>query len=675
MKKTLIIALTLLLGASVYAQKDTTTVLEVAGDKVSKTEFLKMYQKNNENNQGRIDREDLKDYLDLYINYKLKLKEARSLGLDTTKNYLEETDKYRKQLVEPYINDRTITDSLIEEAYNREKEFIRASHILITVPANATPSDTLLAYKKALMIREKALKITDFAALAMEYSDDPSAKGKDSTDGKPAIKGNGGDLGYFTSMTMIYPFENACYNMQKGEISQPVRTNFGYHIIKITDRIPAKFSTCDLKHVFISNQTHSPEECKALINEAYNKIKTLGIDSVAKMYSDDKYSANDHGWLKNQRPNNVPAEYIEKIQNMKEGDLSEPFETRFGWHIIRLVTLRPIQTLLEQKQTIANRISKDSRSYKTIESFAEKSKVEYGFKEYKNNLDAVKNIVTDSIFAGTWQIPKNFKGDKVLFTIGDENYTQQDFAQEIYTSQRKQTPEYVPTFIDKFYNTVVTNKVVEYADSKLEDKYPDLKANIDEFRDGVLIFAITDKMVWNKSLTDSIGLTNFYEQHKDKYMWQERADATIWSFDTTINLDKAEKIIKKATKKGLTNDDTKALLIKKFKIKEQENKYVNYYWKRFEKDDNKIIDNTIWNTEVSKDLNNKDIIKQYPKSATNKNAIIVMKSFVSPSIKTLDECKGIATSEYQSYLEDNWIKTLRGKYTYKVNYDVFDTIK
>jgi peptidyl-prolyl cis-trans isomerase SurA len=272
MKKFFILTLTLVLSSFVLnAQNDNDIVLEIQGEKITKAEFLKMYNRNSIAS-STIDKEDLNKYLDLYINYKLKLLQAKQDGLDTSKTYLDEVANYRKQMIQPYINDVSITDSLIKEAYEREKEFLRASHILISVPANATPADTLEAYKKAIMIRDRALKGEDFSKLAIEYSDDPSAKGREATEEQSAILGNGGDLGYFTSMTMVYPFESACYSLQKGEISMPIKTTFGYHIIKLTDRIPAPFFTCNIKHVWINTQKHSEQEAKQLIEEAYSHV-------------------------------------------------------------------------------------------------------------------------------------------------------------------------------------------------------------------------------------------------------------------------------------------------------------------------------------------------------------------------------------------------------------------
>ncbi|MBQ9253330.1 MAG: peptidylprolyl isomerase [Bacteroidales bacterium] len=673
MKRNLILTVFVLLSFFAYSQKDS-IVLEIGNEKISKTEFLNMYNKNNTYSQAK-DKQDLDSYLNLYINYKLKLLQAHELGLDTTSTYYSEVNDYRKQIVEPYINDRTITDSLVQEAYDRMSEFLRASHILINIPANATPKDTLAAYGKALMIRDRLLKGESFEDLAKEYSDDPSVKDIPAEENRPARVGNGGDLGYFTSMQMIYPFENACYSMKKGEISLPIRTSFGYHIVKLVDRIPADFSTCDLKHVLITTDNRTEEEAERIINEARSYVVPWGIDSVAKIYSDDKFSAQNAGWLMRQKCNTIPPEFILAMKNMKDGELSQPFKTRFGWHIFRLVKRYPIKSLEEERKNIEQRISKDQRAYRSIESFISKAKQEYGFKEYRNNILELSNVVTDSVFSGTWQIPEDFKGEKIIFSIGDSSYTQMDLVQELYTAQRKQTPTYLPDFIEGFAKDFEDNKSFEYADARLEDKHPDFRENMQSFREGILIFAITDKEVWNKSLVDTLGLQMYYDNHKAEYIWKERADVTNWTIDKSLKIKKIESLIKKYTKKGLTNDEILAQLLKKFSIKKTPSRYISYTWGKYEKVANKNVDKLIWNTPLSNDLNAKDVIITDTNLLTNKNTIMVLKQFIAPQQKTLDECKGVVTSQYQEYLEKKWIEELRSKYYYKVNYDVLNSIK
>ncbi len=646
-------------------------VLEVAGEKISKDDFVRMFQKNSPNREETIPQEELNEYLELFINYKMKLAQAREYGLDTLKSYLEETNQYRQQLVAPYLNDATVSQQLVQEAYDRGKEFVSAAHILITIPANATPEDTLAAYNKALSVRKRLLAGEDFATLAKELSDDPSAKDRVNPQTNATIKGNGGNLNYFTSMSMIYPFENVCYEMKVGEISMPVRTRFGYHVIKLTDRIPAFFSTTDIAHIWVNKDKHTAEECEELINKAWSDLERgLSFDSVAKLYSDDGYSVNNGGLLANQQVTSLPREYVEQLKNLQLQQLSKPFVSSMGWHIVKPLVYAPLPTFEKQKASIEQRISKDERSYKTIESFAEKAKKEYGFSQSPEHLQEIEKIITDSVFEGKWVMPQDFDNSEELFRIGDYSYTVLDFAKDIEANQKKQIPEYIPEFVNKLYKDMVLQQVVRYADSKLEEKYPDLKATIDEFRDGVLIFAITDKMVWNKSVSDTIGLREFYNANKEKYKWNTRAEVTLWSVGGEVfNPKKLEKILKKAVKKSWTNEETKAKIAKAFKIKDPE-KEITYRWSKFEQGDNQIVDRTVWN--ISTVENNSVIMDTV---STKKHIATVFHKFIQPEVKDLDDCKGAVTSDYQAYLEEQWLKELRKKYSYKINQEVFNSIR
>ena len=667
MKKFISIVLVSLIASFTFAQTDKDIVLTVAGENISKETFIEMYQRNNPNPEKKIIKRDLDEYLDLFINFKLKLAEARKQGLDTMPSYVQEVNTYRKQLIEPYLNDKTVTEELVKEAYERTKEIIRASHILIMIPTNATPKDTLEAYNKALDIRKRIVKGENFGDLAVQFSEDPSAKDQLSNDGQNKTRGNRGDLGYFTSFSMIYPFESACYNLKVNEISMPIRSQRGYHIIKLTDRKPAPFSTATIAHIWVNFDSHeSAEQCKDIINQAYADIQNnIPFDSIVAKYSDDKYSARTQGVLSAQRIVNMPVEYTDMIIQTPIKEYSKPFETRYGWHIIKPMILVPVKGLEEQRKDIEQRISRDVRSYRTIEEFIKKSKQEYNFKEDITKIAAVSGIVTDSIFTAKWEVPETFIGREVIFSIGDYSFTQKDLAEEIEDIQQEQTPEYIPTYVHNLYIKIANEKVLAYADERLEKKHPELKTTVDEFRDGILIFTITDKYIWNKSIVDSVGLSKFFANNNSKYNWKERADATIFSIAKDIDIVKAKKVIEKGFKKNKSNEEIKALLAKQFKVKEDTSKYFDYKWDKFEKRDNKIVDKTSWKKGVS------DIIEV---DNDKKKYIVITHAILPPTQKILEEAKGIATSDYQEYLESEWIKKLREDYTYKVYDDVFNSI-
>ena len=269
-------------------------------------------------------------------------------------------------------------------------------------------------------------------------------------------------------------------------------------------------------------------------------------------------------------------------------------------------------------------------------------------------------------------MPSDFDDKEELFRIGDYSYTVIDFAKAIETYQRKQTPEYIPEFVERVYKDIVLEQVISYADSKLEDKYPDLKATIDEFRDGILIFAITDKIIWNKSITDTIGLKAFYEANKEKYKWGKRASVTLWSVDTEQkDLKTLEKVLNKSVKKSWGDEETFNKVAKAFKIKNDADKRITHKWFKFEKGDNKIVDKLVWdNSELKENSVIRDTI-----SASKRSIALVFHGFVSSEVKTLEECKGMATSDYQSLLEKEWIDDLRNKYTYKINQEVYRSIR
>ncbi|RYD70133.1 MAG: peptidylprolyl isomerase, partial [Sphingobacteriales bacterium] len=274
------------------AQKKDSIVFSVNGEPVSLREFKYIYEKNNAADPNLYKTQNLRDYLDLYINFKLKVKEAHDLGLDTTDKFVKEFNGYRNQLAQPYLTDRNVSQGLIDEGYTRLKEELRATHILIPVNMEASPKDTMDAYNKALEVYNKAIKGDDFEALAREYSKDPS------------VANNGGDLGYFTAFQMIYPFESAAYNMKKvGDISKPVRTRFGYHVIKLTDRRPYR-GEIQVRHILINSNEYDSKEKKQI---AKNKIDSLysllqkGADfaALARQHSDHAQSKASGGDLPN----------------------------------------------------------------------------------------------------------------------------------------------------------------------------------------------------------------------------------------------------------------------------------------------------------------------------------------------------------------------------------------
>ncbi|MBL0340498.1 MAG: peptidylprolyl isomerase [Bacteroidetes bacterium] len=489
------------------AQESANPVLmTIAGTPVTKSEFEKVYRKNN-NKEGAYDMKDVREYLELYINYKLKVKEAEEEKLDTSQTFINELKGYRKQLAQPYMTDKEVSDGLIKEAYDRLQKDVRASHILINVAQDALPKDSMMAYNRALKIRELILKGADFETMARDSSNDPSAKE------------NGGDLGYFTGMQMVYPFESAAYTTKIGQISMPVRTKFGYHIIKVIDMRDAQ-GEVKVAHIMVKSPANSPDsiakQAQMKIDEIYTKLKSgEKFEDLATKFSDDKGSAKNGGALPPFGTGRMVPEFEKVAFALKnDGDYSQPIKTSYGWHIIKRLEKKPIPSFEDKKSELKNQVAKDSRAEVSKNSMIARIKSEYKFKEVPKNKDLFVNALDTSILNGEWS-PEMVKGmNKPLFTLGTLTFTQEDFAKYINNHQAKKQNTTSKQVGYNLYTQFVDETCLNYEESQLENKYPEFKALMQEYRDGILLFDLTDKKVWSKAVKDSTGLVGFYEKIK-----------------------------------------------------------------------------------------------------------------------------------------------------------------
>ncbi len=643
------------------AQVNDPILLNVAGENVTKTEFLNVYQKNNVKGEV-MNRKSLEDYLDLYINFKLKVKEAEEQKLDTFTSFKTELAGYRKQLAQPYLTDKEVDDKLIKEAYERSQWDMRASHILLKVDKNATPEDTLAAYKKIMKIRDRIIKGEPFDKVAKETSEDPSARDRDDPTSKTNIKGNGGDLGYFSVLDMIYPFENGAYNTKVGNISMPIRTDYGYHLIKVTSKKPA-MGKVTVAHIFVSMPKDAKIEdlgnYKTKIDEAYTKLqKGAKFEDVVKDYSDDKGSASKGGVLPSFGVNRMVPEFIDAIAKLNNiGDYSQPVQTSYGWHIIKLVDRKPIKSFDDEKAQLKSRIIKDSRSNKSIESVINRIKKDYNLKEFPETLKDFYAVIDTSIFDGKWDVQKAQKLSKTMFTLGPKTITQTDFAHFLASKQAKRPKMSIPPYVNDRYKIFVDDYCKNYEDGKLEEKYPEFKSLMKEYRDGIMLFELTDKKVWSKAIQDTNGLKDFYENHKKNYMWEVRLDASIYTCNNSEIADNARKLLKDVDKGKITEND----VLKKINTDTIPSMKIEH--KLFLKKENPMIDSVKWSKGVSNNI-----------SKDKKIVFVVVHKVVEPEPKQIKEAKGLITADYQNFLEKEWIDQLRKKYTYTVNKDVFESL-
>ncbi len=649
MKRNFLLSAALIVGlnASLLAQVNSDPViLKIANEPISKSEFERVFKKNN-SKETKFDNKAVNEYLQLYINYKLKVKEALELGMDTAKAFNDELAGYRKQLAQPYLVDKQVSEKLLREAYEHMKTDVRASHVLIKCDQNALPSDTLAAYNKAMKIRAEITKGGDFATIARRSSDDPSAKD------------NGGDLGYFSALQMVYPFEEAAYNLKKDEVSMPVRTRFGYHIIKLTDSRPAQ-GEVKVEHIMIKAgagvKGEDSVKAVAKINEIYAKLKAgEKFEELARQYSEDQSTAKNGGMLPAFGTGRMVPEFEKAAFALKyPGDYSAPVKTSYGWHIIKLMETKPVGTYEELQAELKQKVQKDSRSELSRTSLIARVKTKYNLKEMPKAKDEFMTTIDSSLSTGKWTTEKAANLKSTMFTIGTKTYTQQDFATYVNDHQvKRETGIPAKVMANNFYNDWVNESALAYEESKLDSLYPDFRNLMQEYRDGILLFELTDKKVWSKAVKDSAGLNEYYTKNKSNYMWGDRVEATVYSCANADVAAEVRKLMKK-----VDDDDT---LMARVNKSSQLNLQVKYG--KFSKGENEAVDKVTHKVGMSPNL-----------ELNNQVVFVNVKSLVPAAPKQLDEAKGLITADYQNQLEKEWIASLRAKYPVEIMQDVVDSI-
>ncbi|MEZ0538824.1 peptidylprolyl isomerase [Fibrella arboris] len=492
---------------------------------ISSDEFFDSFTKN-QLSADSSQRTDIRSYLDLYTNLKLKVLAAEKSGRDTTAAFREEMATYRKQLAQPYLTDKTLVEQLTNEAYQRMQQEVRASHILIPVPEEAAPADTLAAYQQALAIRKRIQDGESFATVARQVSKDPT------------VARNGGDLGYFSAFQTIYPFENAAYLLPVGSLSAPVRTRFGYHLIQVNDRRPSR-GKIQVAHILVRlSPTAEPAgvaAAKARIDEAYAKLQAGdSFEALAKLYSDDTQSKNAGGKLPPfATGQNVPALEEAAFNLTTPGSYSPPFRTNYGWHILKLIERKPIEPFAELAPALRQKVVTDSRSEVVRNTTLQRLNREYTVGENESVRQTALARADSSLLQGRWRLPTPADESTLLTITGAGGYTASIPASKFFTYvQQKQLPRSemgltARAVMQRLYTRFVGDQLMAAEEANLEKKYPEFRNLLAEVRDGVLLSQVMEEQVWERSLADSTGQKQYFEQNRAKYTYPARAVATI----------------------------------------------------------------------------------------------------------------------------------------------------
>ena len=561
-------------------------LMKINGKAVSAEEFLYIYEKNNQ--AGAIDPKTMDEYLDMFINFKLKVAEAEAQGIDTTESFKKELKGYRAQATPKYLQDEGAMDSLIEMSWRHMSKDRRAAHIAIQCPMNADSATQADAWEKINIAHHRVTighLIKARGSKAKRYKKDPFAMVAREMSTDPNVQETGGELGWITPFRYVYPLEEAVYNTAVGSISEPFRTQYGWHIVLVEeerDHVEVKAS-----HIMKMVPADSLDAVKHAQIDSIAKIVTgENFAEVAKAESDDRGSSvrgGELGWF---GKGMMVKEFEEAAFGLKTGEISAPFRTQYGWHIVYKEDERGIQPLDSMRAQIQRQVLRDERSKEADKSFVRKTRAEYNLPD----------------------------------TMSDA-------------------------------------EVKAYADEHLEEKYPELKNLVQEYHDGILLFEVSLREVWDKAAKDTAGLEAYFKAHQKEYTWaQPKWKGYLIQAKSKSSAKAAKAIIKSA------NPDSIHSYIER-RINTDSVKYVKIQHGLWEQGKSGAIDK----------FGFKDKKAQFTPNEAMPEVICIGKKMKAPA-EWSDE-KGKVTTDYQDYLEAEWIKALRAKYPVEINQEVWEKIK
>ncbi len=625
-----ILLLLFIFGAfSAFCQSE--IIGSIDGKPILKEEFERLYRKNNQGLLNDSDKKTPLGYLKLFVDYKLKVHEAEQLGMDTITSFVRELKTYREEVARPYLTDVQFSNKMVTDAYHRMTNEVKASHILLRLDESASPEDTLKVYKRIMELREQAINGKNFESLAQQFSEDPSAKQ------------NKGVLGYFSAFQMVFPFESMAYETPVGEISLPVRTRFGYHLIHVLDKRAAK-GQIRVAHIMKRLRPNVSEET---VRQAKQKIDSLAIlinsgedfSELAKKFSDDRTSARNGGIMPWFSSAGMIPEFSDASFSLKnDGDISPVIRTPYGFHIIKRIERKPVAPFEEMENFLIDKIRKNPEISKhSRQLFINKLKKEYNFKLQEDASSFLKSFNEDEVE----------KPEAVLFSFADKEVTTKDFVSFLKKNENSRLST------DQQFQNFIEEKLTDYENENLENKHPDFKYLMKEYHDGILLFNISEEKIWSAAASDSIGLAAFYQKNIGKHLWGERFSGWV--------IECPDQKIKDLVDEILASDSMLSKEELADQVKQHTDKKVKIDRGFYEKGDNELVDYLVWNGLQPE--NYKDGLH------------FIRGNKIAPQPKTLDEAKGLYISDYQNYLEKEWIKQLRKKYRVKINKKIVKSIE
>ncbi|MFT3749373.1 MAG: peptidylprolyl isomerase [Agriterribacter sp.] len=630
---------------SLHAQ----TLFTYKGEKVDKEEFLHAFYKNNTGDKSE---QSIRDYLDLFIAFKLKVKAAKDMRLDTLPGQKNDVQNFRAQLQEEYTSDEKMIRSLSREAFERSQKDIRLSHIFIPFDKNATRraasynngifSDTAAAFTIVQQVYAALNNKENFTDVAVKYSQDPS------------VETNKGDIGYITVFTLPYALENIAYNLNTGDYAAPYKSNLGYHIIKKTAERPAigKMRAEQLLLVYSAQPTAAEKAAQShLADSLYSVIINGGnFETLARQYSGERNAAATGGLMPDFGVGRYETIFEDAVFSLKkDGDVTKPFETPFGIHIVKRIKHLPVeQDTLQINTLFKDQVLQDSREKMAKEQFAKEILNKTGYKKIFQNDEELWNA-TDSFLNNNRIIPsKNINEKTVLFSVGADQVTMNDWTAHVQETRRTTILPYnemMKQFVALKANSYYRNHLEKY-DSRFRDQ-------IAEFSDGNLLFEVMERKVWNKAGEDKTALKRYYDEHKSKYMWGKSAGVIFFTVADKATAEEMRKDIQPYIKKwkGLSESTSGKIIADSARF------------------DIAQIPGT--NTDIQPGKLTEMVTDSSDGSV---NFVYIINTYQGPDQKSFEEARGLVINDYQAVLEEKWLAELKRKYPVKVNEKVFKSL-
>ncbi len=625
---------------------DVRVLLTVDRHETTVDEFMWMYNKNN-NGDSKM---SLEDYLDGFINFRLKVAAAARAGIDTTRAFKDELRGYRTLLARSYLTDETVKEKLIGEAYKKSLTEVNASHILVTLSPQASPADTMAAWDRIMNIRMRLIAGEPFDEVARGSSDDPS------------VVMNGGNLGYFTLFQLNTDFEAAAYRQKPGVLSMPVRTPFGYHLILVNSRRNAagRFKTAHIMKIIPPGAPLSVEEkAKKEIDSLYALLKGgANFEDIARNASDHKESAVNGGELPWFGTGEMIKEYADPVAELKKnGDYTAPVRSYYGYHIIKRLDHKPHPPIDELRSFIEVRLGENLITTEGRRSLAEKLKKEYNYKLNRESYDWFASSVTAPVLAGdsclsTADVPSGF-----IFSFAGGRTTNSDFARYLCNRRKYSDSEVAISNLREAVDEVATEKLLEYEDKNLEKKYPSFRYLVNEFHDGIMLFEITQEKVWHKAQNDTAALLEYYNNNRKKYLLADRLEGIMVTPGPKLKVKKVQRAIGRISDKS--DAENQLMMI----FGDDPKKGISITEMKYTKGEDTIPEFIRWSEGT------------YTGKSNGVNSLFLVRNIVKDKIKPFDEVQGLVISAYQELLERDWIEQLKKEYIVKVNNTILEELK